>query len=267
MNNPYDILKEKDKLKVYEEKLGISRVNIFQSVLKTNDTIDNAISYIVSAVSNVSNPFSILGWGILLRIKNDSKNFLLEQLNRLENDMDRFEEELSINLLGFACMGFEMQSAIQMNKTMSDVGRIFIGLFSSKKADEWMETICARVLEVVRWYYSSSILFLIHYMILCEKKNISYDLMHLQLIAEYIAKNLYLSCDGISECFVVDYKTLLSNKYNYIYDILQSYENPLTMYRNIISPKQELSNIFNTYVSGENKKNILKYIAENAIED
>lgn len=265
MNNPYNLLNDTVKLQYYEQKLGIEDYRIFKSVLINNDNVDRMLSFVVSHVPGVINPFGVLGSLNLFRIKNDSQEFLAEQIVRLRNDLNRFKEELSINLLAFACMAFEMNIFINMTKKMSDVGHIFVGLFSHKKAEEWQESLLYRLKEVVRWSYSSSILLIIHYIMLCEKNCRSYNLTELKTIAKYIGM-LYATCEDTRECFVVNYQQLISPKYQYIHDILLNYTEPMSLYYLSVSPNKIYKEIFTDYASGDNRKQILDDIEKHIIK-
>ncbi len=259
MNNPYEILNDVNLISKYEKKLGIENVEIFKSVLRGNDKIDIVLSSMVTKTIGAFNPIGIIGWLKLQKVKIDSKTFLSEQLARLQNAPERFDEELSMNLIAFACMGFEMKCAIDMNKGMSN----FVRFFSDRH--KWFEIQVSRLIEVVRWSYSSSILMIIHYMIGCERKGVEYDLSKLKSVAIYIAKSLYYASDDIGECFVNGYEKLLSNKYQYIHDILLDYERPILMYGLINNPSEVSKEVFDYYASGDNRKSILEHIDRNTI--
>lgn len=265
MNTPYDLLKDTTKLQYYVQKLEIDDYKIFTSVLTSDNEVDKALSFVVSQVSGVANPAETLGWLNLQRIKNDSQDFLSEQIVRLENNLYRFNDELSINLLAFACMAFEMNQVVNARQQMSDVGHIFMGLFSRKKAEEWERSLYERLAEVVRWSYSSSILLIIHYIMLCEKHNKSYNLTELKSIAKYIGL-LYASCNDTRECFVISYGHLISQKHQYIHDILLNHTNPISLYDLPEHHSRICRDIFTNYVSGDKRELILNDIEEYTIK-
>ena len=261
MNNPYEILNDVNLISKYEKKLGIEDVEIFKSVLRGNDKIDIVLGSMVTKIIGAFNPFGVIGWLKLQKVKIDSRNFISEQLLRLQNAPERFDEELSMNLIVFACMGFEMKCAIDMNKGMSNIAPEFASWFSSdEKRQKWLEIQVSRLIEVVRWCYSSSILMIIHYMMICERKCIEYDLSKLKSAARYIAKSLYYGSDDIGECFINGYEKLLSDNYQYIHDILLDYESPILMYGSINNPSEVSKDVFEYYASGDNRKSILEHI-------
>lgn len=175
------------------------------------------------------------------------------------------EKEISLNMLLFACMGYEMETWINHKNRMSDVGRIAIGLFSSKKMQQWEGSLVARFIECVRWIYSSTMILLIHYIILCENKGINPNLSKLREIASYLI-TLYCSCDSAMECFIVDYKSYLATNFNYIHDILLANEKP---YKSIISGLSLLEDdlkILDHYCAGSVRDRILKDIKDSTIK-
>ena len=263
--NPYDIIKDKSPLNKYEKILGIEDAHIFESVLKGNKAVDTALGMIVSSVSGAVNPGGILGWMNLCAIKNDSSSFLTNQISRLKITPDKIYQEIGLNMLLFACMGHNMETWINHNKRMSDVGRLAIGLFSSNKMREWEESLVARLIECVRWIYSSTMLLLIHYIILCESQNSIYDKVKLREIASDLV-TLYCSCDSAMECFIVDYKDFVSSQYNYLHDILLANEESYTPYVGGLSLTKNDIEIIKRYCSGDNRKHILKDIEESTIK-
>lgn len=263
--NPYDIIKDKDLINKYENILGIEDAHIFESVLKENNALNTALGMAVSNVSGVVNPGGVLGWMKLCAIKNDSSSFLVNQISRLRITPSRIYQEIAVNMLLFACMGHDMETWIDHKNRMSDVGRLAIGLFSSNKMRKWEESLVARLIECVRWIYSSTMILLIHYIILCESQNATYDKIKLRDIASYLV-TLYCSCDSAMECFIVDYKDFVSSKYNYLHDILLANEESYMPYIEELSLTKNDIEIIKRYCSGENRKHILKDIEESTIK-
>ena len=263
--NPYDIIKDKELIKKYEDILGIQDARIFESVLKDNNALNTALGMAVSNLSGVVNPGGVLGWMNLCAIKNDSTSFLANQISRLRITRHMIYQEIAINMLLFACMGHDMETWINHKNRMSDVGMLAIGLFSSNKMRKWEESLVARMIECVRWIYSSTMLLLIHYIILCESQNATYDKVKLREIASYLV-TLYCSCDSAMECFIVDYKDLISSKYNYLHDILLANEESYMPYIGGLSLSNNDIEIIKRYCSGENRRHILKDIDESTIK-
>ncbi|MBQ8778153.1 MAG: hypothetical protein IJZ49_00370 [Alistipes sp.] len=265
MNNPYDLLKDTAKLRHYEQTLGIEDYRIFDTVLTNNEKIDRALSFVVSRISGIVDLSGILGWLNMQRIKNDSQHFLEEQVARLKKNPAMFDDELSINLLVFACMAVELTQVINMNNRMSDVRHILLGLFSSKRATKWQQSLYARLIEIVRWSYSSSVLLVIYYMIICEGRCIPYDLIKLKSGTQYIGR-LYVSCDDAMSCIITSYNDLISCKYQYIHDILLEYTEPISLFEITIEPKKVVKEVFKTYTSGDNRTQILNEIEKLTIK-
>lgn len=168
-------------------------------------------------------------------------------------------------MLLFACMGHNMEAWINHKNMMSDVGWAAMGLFSPKKMRKCVESLLARSIECVRWIYSSTMLLLIHYIILCESQNAKYDKVKLREIASYLVM-LYRSCNSAMECFIVDYKAFVSSKYNYLHDILLANEESYMPYIGELSLTKNDIDIFKRYCSGVNRKHILKDIEESTIK-
>lgn len=262
--NPYEIIYDRS-IQKYKKILGIEDSHIFESVLKENNALNTALGMVVSNVSGAVNPGGILGWMNLVAIKNDSRTFLSNQISRLNESPDKIEKEISLNMLLFACMGHEMEIWINHKNTMSDVGRIAIGLFSSKKMQEWEESLVARLIECVRWIYSSTMILLIHYMIICENKGINPNLIKPRELASYII-TLYCSCDSAMECFIVDYKSYLATNFNYIHDILLANEKPYKSFIHGLPLSEDDLKILDYYCSGTIRDRILKTIEDMTIK-
>lgn len=263
--DPYDIIKNKDLINKYEKILCVEDAHIFESVLKENNTLNTALGMAVSNLSGVVNPGGVLGWMTLCAIKNDSSTFLANQISRLKTNPALIDKEIAVNVLLFACMGYKMYTWINHKNMMSDVGKLAIGLFSSSRMRKWEESLVARMIECVRWIYSSTILLLIHYIMLCESQNRSYNIVKLRDIASYLV-TLYCSCDSAMECFIVDYKDLISSKYHYIHDILLANEESYKPYTNEISLTVNDIEILKKYCSGDSRRLILKDIEDCTIK-
>lgn len=262
--NPYEIISD-GSIQKYIKILGIEDSHIFESVLKGNSAINTALGMAVSNISGAVNPGGILGWMNLVAIKNDSKTFISNQIYRLNTTPNAIYNETSLNMLLFACMGYEMETWVNHKNRMSDVGRIAIGLFSSSKMQKWEEAVIARMIECVRWIYSSTLILLIHYIILCEKKEFKFNLAKLQEIAAYLI-TLYCSCDSAMECFIVNYKSYLSKDYNYIHDILLASEKPYKSFLCDLPLSKDDLRILDHYCSGSIRERILKDIEESTIK-
>jgi len=248
-DDPYEIIKNSTVLHEFESFLGIRDAKIFVSVLKGNEITDKAVSMLTGHLSGAFNLGGVLGWMKLKALHYDSRTFLKNQLKRLKCKPNSFQNEFALNLIVFACMGYEMETWLQHSKAFSDVPIIGMGLFSSKKRQEWMERVISREIECVRWIYSSSILMIIHYIALSNKYGYSYDLNKLKDICEYLV-TLYCSCDEPFDCFIVDYKNLLLNNDRFIHDILLRECKPETLFDG-----QD--------ISSEDKKIISAYCCEN----
>lgn len=257
-DDPYEIIKDSSVLHEFESILGIRDAKIFVSVLKGNEITDKAVSMLTGHLSGAFNLGGVLGWMKLKALHYDSRTFLKNQLTRLKCNPDSFQNEFALNLIVFACMGYEMETWLQHSKAFSDVPIIGMGLFSSKKRQEWMERVISREIECVRWIYSSSILMIIHYIALSNRYGYSYDLNKLKKICEYLV-TLYCSCDEPLECFIVDYKKLLLGDENYIHDILLKDITPKILSHGILLSSED-EKIISNYCCDSNKDNVLSDI-------
>lgn len=255
--DPYLILKDSSRLKRYEKLLGILEVKIFESVEKSNKTIDTTLGTALTYLSGVSYPFGIIGAGQCISCEQDIEQLLKEQLERLTNNPQRIKEEIEISLLLSPCIEYSFSYSEQMKKGMSDAAYVGLGLLSKNIREKWETELCARILERVRINYVSTLLLIINYIILCEQMGIEYDSVYLNNLSQYLARTLYYNCDEIFECFIIDYKNYLSDYYHYIDDLLCENPMPICLYEPIPEPNTETKEIFRKYTQGEARDKFL----------
>lgn len=256
MQNPYEILAEKEILQHYSKKLGIADCRIFQSSLQ-NDVDNSVYSSIFTVFSGVPNYGKLVSWLAFNEIKLDSQAFFLEQLRRLEARPDTIETELAINLLCFAGMSKRIYGYLKSKDSYAVSVRFVAALFSSRQRDKLALSILLKIREPVRWCYMSFILLLIYYMMICEKLQYSYDILRLKKIAMYVANTLYKECDNILACFEISSKEILQaiGDYNSLHDVLiDSYALKNILATITEGKKDALMNVLSKYYSDDSVK-------------
>lgn len=269
--NIYEMLEEKEILQYYEKKLGIDEYKIFQQCLP-EDVSDKALSFLVSSVFSYTVGAPDLGNALmrlyLFKYKDDSKKLLIEQCERLNYNLENLYNELTIQLLCFAVIGYEMYKTLKTKDWLKDSVRFIATMFSSKQVDKFVYSLIYRKVETIRWYYMSSITLIIYYMMICDKNKLEYPITELQKTAKYIVRDMYKRCPDWLDCFICPIGTFIkgNGKYNCLYEILKDCNSTLKIKEFLLQNNHfkyvVLDEILEYYFSNENINELLLEIEE-----
>lgn len=244
-DNPYVILENKAKCIERLNSFGIKETDIFDSLLK-DDGLNDVLAQLTAIGIGISNPMSIIGSAFLIALKQHSKDVINEQLFRLRNNPYRINDEVSINIFLFACMGYAMKTNLKAQNYVSDGLKVTYSLFNKSKQEKVMENLLRRNLEILRWSVTSTYTLIFNYLEQCKSQNVSFDYDYVSSVSKYL-HTVYYSCESVEELFVSGFGDYLSNSHEYMSDMLLdgSFRN---LFSSIPSPNKEAANAYNIYV-------------------
>lgn len=244
-DNPYIILENKVKCIERLNSFGVKETDIFDSLLK-DDGLNDALAQLTAIGLGIPNPMSILGSAFLIALKQNSKDVINEQLTRLTCNPNRIKDEISLNIFLFACMGYTMKKYIKAQKYVSDGIKVSYSLFNKSKQEKVMENLLRRNLEILRWSITSTYALIFNYLEDCKKRSEPFDFGYISSVCKYV-HTVYYSCESVEELFVSGFGDYLSNRHEYMSDMLLdgSFKN---LFSGIPLPNKDVINAYNIYV-------------------